>query len=92
MRRIQKSLLITVSIALMFAVVPFALAQDQPPQPPPTPPPDVNVNVSVPWGTILLVALGVLVLFALIGLVGRSSTETHTIEHVEEPHHHHDSV
>jgi ABC-type uncharacterized transport system YnjBCD permease subunit len=98
MRKIQNTLLVVVVIALMLTVVPFALAQDQPPQPPqPLPPeqppvdPDVDVNVNAPWGTILLIAIGALLLVALVGLASRG-TDTYRVEHVEDHHHHRDSA
>ncbi len=103
MFRTQKALVLVLVFALMFAAVPLAMAQgNQPPQPPqptqqqpPQQPPTtsaVNVNVNIPWGTILLVAVAVLILLALVGLAsaGRSNVTTHTVERVEE--HHHDDL
>ncbi len=93
MTRLRTGLLLTLVLALMLTAVPLALAQsDQPPQPPPQPPQqppnsNVNVNVNIPWGTILLVAVMILLLFALVGFAGRNTTTTHTVEHVEEHRH-----
>jgi hypothetical protein len=89
MRQILKDLMLVVFVVLMFAAIPFALAPDNPLRQPPQPPADLDVDVYVnaPWGTILLPVLGLLILFALVGMASYSYTGTHTIERVEENHH-----
>jgi hypothetical protein len=89
MRQILKDLMLVVIFVLVFAAIPFALAPDNPLRQPPQPPadPGVAVPVNIPWGMILLVALGAPVILALVDMAGHSNMASHTVERVEGNHH-----